>query len=115
MTLQPITDDPNGFVALGVYDTLDYGGNANGIIDAGDSVFSYLRLWQDANHNAFSEPAELKTLSSLGFTAIGLAYQTSQLTDQYGNEFRYVSVTQINGKILKLHDVFLLVDTDNAP
>ena len=53
----------HGFRALAVFDTTPYGGNNNGQIDEKDSVFYSLQLWQDHNHNGFSEAEELQRLS----------------------------------------------------
>lgn len=110
-TPQPPSRTPNGFLALAVFDDPANGGNGNGFIDPGDSVYPHLRVWIDANHNGFSEPTELHTLPSLGISKIGLKYHDTPFVDQYGNRFRYKgSVWDQGGNERDIcYDVFLQI------
>jgi hypothetical protein len=91
-TFQPVPhpgETRNGFRALAEYDKPASGGNADGVIDNRDAIFTSLRLWQDSNHNGLSEPGELHALPSLNVVAISLNYQESRRRDRHGNNFRY--------------------------
>lgn len=90
-SLQMMTANPNGFLALAYFDQVSQGGNGDGKIDAQDTVWSKLRLWRDANHDAFSQYYELLTLNAVGIHSISLAAVPSTEVDPYGNEFRFKS------------------------
>jgi hypothetical protein len=89
VTAQPPSDEPNGFLALAEFDKEENGGNEDSVVDSEDAVFGSLRLWQDKNHNGFSEASELRTLSSCSVSAIDLDYRESRKRDRHGNQFRY--------------------------
>jgi hypothetical protein len=104
-TPQPPSDNPNGFRALAMYDL-----NHDGVIDFQDAIYPKLRVWIDANHDGIAQPEELHTLAELGVERISLDYHQSRRTDEYGNQFRYVS--EIEDPAAKrenrCYDVFLV-------
>lgn len=102
VTPQPQTNvEANGFNALASFDRPERGGDGNGVVNKRDFVFAYLQLWQDANHDGVSQPAELHTLPDLGLKSIDLDYKESKRTDRYGNRFRY------RAKVKDKHDAQL--------
>ena len=46
--------------------------NQDGVIDASDSAFDALRIWQDTNQNGETDAGELKTLTEAGITELSL-------------------------------------------
>jgi hypothetical protein len=110
-TPQPPSSEPNGFLALAVFDRPEAGGDGDGQISAGDAVFGDLLLWLDRNHDGASDPSELATLAEAGIVAIELEYHEARRRDRYGNEFRYsAGVWHANGARRLAQDVFLLND-----
>ncbi len=65
----------NGFEELRRFD-----GNADGRIDAGDAVYSRLRVYQDLNGDGSAQSEELRSLSEVGIAAISLDYATAAET-----------------------------------
>jgi len=113
-TDQPRSDDPNGFLALAVFDNPTNGGNGDGVIDEHDAIWSRLRLWIDENHDGISQPEELHTLSELGVYSIGLKYVQTRRYDEFGNIFRYMGKLNPDGEPRgdqvnrKVYDVILV-------
>jgi Ca2+-binding RTX toxin-like protein len=74
------TKAANGFQALAELDD-----NKDGKIDANDSTFSQLRVWQDFEGDGYSSADELYTLNELGIAALNTGYTNSNTTDSNGN------------------------------
>jgi hypothetical protein len=109
----PAGQKRNGFLALAEFDEPANGGNSDGSVDSGDTVFYGLRLWRDVNHNGVSEADELKSLPQSGLAAVSIDYRESRRRDRHGNEFRYrAKVYDAAGADLGrwAYDLFLLTD-----
>ncbi len=111
--------DPNGFLALAMFDQAVNGGNGDGIIDKRDAIWSQLLVWIDANHDGVSQASELFGLDALGIHSITLAYTNSPFTDAYGNQFRFKGMINVEpgqqGKADPvIYDVFQVTAAQNA-
>jgi hypothetical protein len=89
VTQQPRSLNPHGYNALAEYDKPANGGNGDGAISSSDAIYTNLMLWQDSNHNGYSESQELRSLSSANVASISLNYLESRQRDRFGNVFRY--------------------------
>ena len=107
-TEQSPSAEPNGFLALAEFDTPSAGGNGDGVISEDDAIFADLLLWDDANHDGRSQPAELRSLAQGSVVEIELRYHETQRSDRFGNYLRYnAKVVLVDGQT-KAFDVFFL-------
>ena len=61
----------NDQLALSGFDALrDLDSDGNGLLNANDTTFAQLQLWQDQNQDGLSQPEELASLADHGITAI---------------------------------------------
>lgn len=111
--------DENGFEALAAFDQRNqedviWGGNADGVIDSHDRIWTYLRLWIDENHDGISQPSEIFTLEQKGVVAIDLGYRWSGRRDGNNNLFRYrtaITLEQNGHRVTgEAYDVFFTVE-----
>jgi len=71
----------DGFDALAQQDS-----NADGVVNAQDTNFAALRVWQDLNQDGISQSNELKTLTELGITGINVTKTEHSQILASGNE-----------------------------
>jgi len=110
-TSQRPSENPNGFIALAVFDEIGSGGNGDSLIDQNDEVYADLQLWRDVDHDGASRVEELSKLENSEIEAINLSYERSRLVDRHGNEFRYrAAVHAATGSPVgaDAYDVFLM-------
>ncbi|WP_457282706.1 calcium-binding protein, partial [Polaromonas sp. P5_D5] len=63
----------NSTLATDGFDALrDLDANGDGFITSADAAFSELKIWQDANQDGITQSGELKTLTELNITSIGV-------------------------------------------
>jgi hypothetical protein len=107
-TPQLPSKEPNGWLALAVWDDSLNGGNENGVIDVNDFIFTALQLWVDENHNGFSEREELSSLEAVGVEYLDLDYGRSNRVDKYGNAFKFWSQVGMDSGVRIAWDVFFM-------
>jgi len=81
----------DGFTVLTQYDS-----NSDGVINASDTAFAQLLVWQDINQNGASEEGELVSLSDLNITEISLSATTPYNKFIEGNNISHESTFTID-------------------
>ncbi len=82
----------HGFEALAARD-----GNADGRIDALDTVFSRLLGWRDRDRNGRSRPDELRPLAELGVQSVSLAFEERTVRSGGGLLKQWASYERADG------------------
>jgi len=80
---------PNGFVGLAQYDSRQLGGNDDGLITEADAIWPQLRIWVDLDADGVSTVEEMRTLRSLGVTALETIPKIRKYFDEAGNVIPY--------------------------
>lgn len=79
--------------------------NNNGRLDAGDNDWGKFRIWQDANQNGITDEGELRTLTQMGITGLGLT-ATGTARQVLGSTIHgETTFTKSDGSTLKGFDV----------
>jgi trimeric autotransporter adhesin len=71
------------------YDSRQLGGNDDGLITEADAVWPQLRIWVDANADGVSTYDEMRSLKSLGLTALETIPKIRKHVDAAGNVIPY--------------------------
>ncbi|QUE31651.1 calcium-binding protein [Francisella philomiragia] len=96
------TKAAHGFEALAELDS-----NADGIIDANDTEFENLQVWQDTNSDGISQANELKNLSQVGVSSIDLSHQSINRATDGGVISDISTFTKIDGATAEIGNLFL--------
>ncbi len=108
----------NGFGALQLHDS-----NGDGVIDANDTVWTELQIWQDANQDGVSQASELVTLDTLGIASIDVSNFVLDMNAQTGNFNRIIEGNVIShsgfytlndGTTHEVVDAWLSLDVQNT-
>jgi hypothetical protein len=89
-----------GYAKLSEWDA-----NGDSVIDASDSVFDQLSIWQDVNQNGLTDAGELKSLAEVDISSLSLTY-TVQDTSNNGNLIGEVSTATLAGNTVNMADVY---------
>jgi hypothetical protein len=107
----------DGFAALAVHDRPELGGDADGVITAGDAIWRKLRVWVDRDHDGLSARSEIAPLGRFGIVGIGLDSVETNALDGNGNghylQGSYLRTQNGGGSMhfveFPVHDVFFKV------
>ena len=83
----------------------DFDSNGDHVIDALDSIFSQLQVWQDFNQNGLSEENELFTMQALGIQSLNLDHVAESKDLGNGNRLTHIgSYTKTDGTTGEMGD-----------
>jgi Ca2+-binding RTX toxin-like protein len=89
--------------------------DGDNFLDADDARFGEFRIWQDANHDGVSQASELKSLSELGVTHIGLTLTRGEQDPDVSDNVIYgtADFTWADGTQSTIGDVFFAYGPSN--
>ena len=98
-------DVGEGFAKLGTFDS-----NDDGLVNADDTDFGLLQVWQDANENGVTDANELVSLESTSIAALNTDYTNVFEMDAQGNiHGETSSATLTDGSNIDMVDVYFQV------
>lgn len=89
LMLDSVSRGESGYIPLGQLDRFDLGGNSDGFIGTGDTIYDQLCVWNDLDGDGVSQPSELRGLEEAGVSRIGYEYEDGFRRDAHGNLFKY--------------------------
>jgi hypothetical protein len=93
----------NGFLALAKHDA-----NADGVIDAQDSIYVDLKIWIDLDRDGDTDAGEMQSLSDAGVTSISVSYRNMYERDSHGNSTLQRSVATTTAGRKMVFDVWFM-------
>jgi hypothetical protein len=104
------TSKGTGFAKLADFDS-----NADGLVNANDTDFSSLLIWQDLNGNHQSDDGELLSLSDAGVSELVVGFTELPFMDAQGNlHFERSSATLVTGQTVDMTDVYFNISKADA-
>ncbi len=101
--------DVSGFAELAALDS-----NTDGVIDAADTAFADLRVWQDLDGDSVTDPGELKTLAELDIASIGLTATPDGSTNALNTVARTGTFTRTDATTGTIGDIEFRIDNYNT-
>ncbi len=100
----------DGFAKLASFDS-----NGDGVVNADDSDFASLKIWQDVNGNHQTDAGELMGLAEAGVASLAVAYAEVPFVDANGNlHLERSSATLADGSSVDMTDVYFNVAAEVA-
>ena len=104
------TSKGTGFAKLADFDS-----NDDGFVNADDSDFSSLLIWQDKNGNHQSDDGELFSLIDAGVSELVVGHTDLPFMDAQGNlHFERSSATLVTGQSVDMTDVYFNISQEDA-
>lgn len=100
----------DGFSKLASFDS-----NEDGLVDANDTDFASLKIWQDMNGNRETDEGELFSLEDAGIISLNVNFSALPYVDNQGNLLLERSIANLaNGDTVEMTDVYFNVATADA-
>lgn len=90
-----------GYAKLATYDT-----TGDGVIDARDTTFDTLSIWQDVDGDKATDPGELRSLAAAGITRLEVTHTDAFEQDAHGNFVYEHSSATMRGERVDMADVY---------
>lgn len=104
----------NGYDALAMLDKEELRGNGDGMVSNADFFYRDLYLWNDRDHNGYSDEDEVILLTDTGIKALSLDLEYVNLYDEHGNWIEFTSWASTKSPSTKDKDKGIIYQTADA-